>query len=88
MVFARLNYVELPATDVAGSKTFFEAAFGWDLTPFGPHYAATIGAGTDIGLNGHARGKTPSINEHGRPSLPCCASAGALAAAACVDGAR
>lgn len=49
---ARLNYVELPATDVAGSKTFFEKAFGWSLTAFGPDYAATMGQGTDLGLNG------------------------------------
>ena len=53
---ARLNYVELPVRDTAGSKTFFEKAFGWSLTAFGPDYAATIGAGAggtaDIGLNG------------------------------------
>lgn len=49
---ARLNYVELPAADVAGSKTFFETAFGWSLTDFGPEYAATMGQGTDLGLNG------------------------------------
>lgn len=52
-MIARLNYVELPATNVAGSKAFFEKAFGWSLTAFGPEYAATIGAGCDIGLNGH-----------------------------------
>ena len=51
---ARLNYVELPAANVAGSKTFFEAAFGWSLTDFGPDYAATMGQGTDLGLNGDA----------------------------------
>lgn len=49
---ARLNYVELPVGNTAGSKVFFEKAFGWSLTAFGPDYAATIGQGTDIGLNG------------------------------------
>lgn len=49
---ARLNYVELPVGDTAGSKAFFEKAFGWSLTAFGPDYAATVGQGTDIGLNG------------------------------------
>ncbi len=53
---ARLNYVELPVRDTAGSKAFFEKAFGWSLTGFGPDYAATIAAGaggtSDIGLNG------------------------------------
>jgi predicted enzyme related to lactoylglutathione lyase len=53
---ARLNYVELPVRDTAGSKAFFEKAFGWSLTAFGPDYAATLDAGAggtaDIGLNG------------------------------------
>lgn len=54
---ARLNYVELPAASVAESKRFFEAAFGWSLTDFGPAYAGTVAAGaggtSDLGLNGH-----------------------------------
>lgn len=49
---ARLNYVELPAGNTAASRTFFEKAFGWSLTAFGPDYAATMGQGTDLGLNG------------------------------------
>lgn len=52
---ARLNYIELPVGDTAGSKAFFEKAFGWSLTAFGPDYAATVGGGAggaDIGLNG------------------------------------
>ncbi len=49
---ARLAYVELPVGDTAGSKAFFEKAFGWSLTAYGPDYAATIGQGTDLGLNG------------------------------------
>lgn len=54
---ARLNYVELPTADVAASRQFFEAAFGWSLTVFGPAYAGTVAAGAggtiDLGLNGH-----------------------------------
>ena len=54
---ARLNYVELPVTDAGRSAAFFEAAFGWSMTAFGPSYAATTdgGAGdgsTDLGLQG------------------------------------
>jgi len=52
MMAARLNYIELPVGNTAGSKAFFEQAFGWSLTAFGPDYAATIGQGCDIGLNG------------------------------------
>lgn len=51
---ARLNYVELPVSDVAGTAAFYEAAFGWSLTPFGPTYAATVSGDTDIGLQGDA----------------------------------
>ncbi len=49
---ARLNYVELPVQDVATCKAFYERAFGWSLTEFGPTYAATTTGDTDIGLQG------------------------------------
>jgi predicted enzyme related to lactoylglutathione lyase len=51
---ARLNYVELPVRDVAAAKAFYEAAFGWSLTDFGPTYASTLTGDTDIGLQGDA----------------------------------
>ncbi len=49
---ARLNYVELPVTDVPTAKAFYERAFGWTMTQFGPTYAATLSGDTDIGLQG------------------------------------
>jgi len=49
---ARLNYVELPVSDIATAKTFYEAAFGWSMTEFGPTYAATLTGDTDVGLQG------------------------------------
>ena len=62
---ARLNYVELPVGDIGGAKAFYEAAFGWSLTEFGPTYAATLTGDTDIGLQGDAseatRGPLPVI---------------------------
>lgn len=48
---ARLDYVEFPVTDCAASKSFFEAAFGWTLTEFGPTYAGTTTGDVDIGLD-------------------------------------
>lgn len=51
---SRLNYVELPVADVRAAKAFYEAAFGWALTEFGPTYAATMTGDTDIGLQGDA----------------------------------
>lgn len=47
---ARLNYVELPVTDIAATRSFYEQAFGWEMTAFGPSYAATMTGDTDIGL--------------------------------------
>lgn len=49
---ARVTYVELPVGDVAAAKAFYEAAFGWSLTAFGPTYAATTTGDVDIGLQG------------------------------------
>jgi len=49
---ARLNYVELPVGDIAAAKDFYEAAFGWTMTAFGPSYAATLTGDTDVGLQG------------------------------------
>jgi uncharacterized protein len=47
---ARLNYVELPVGEIGPAKFFYESAFGWSLTDFGPTYAATLTGDTDIGL--------------------------------------
>jgi uncharacterized protein len=49
---ARLNYVELPVGDVATTRSFYERAFGWSMTAFGPTYAATVTGDTDVGLQG------------------------------------
>ena len=36
----------------ATAKAFYESAFGWAMTEFGPTYAATLTGDTDIGLQG------------------------------------
>ncbi len=51
---ARLNYVELPVREIGPAKAFYERAFGWSLTEFGPTYAATMSGDTDIGLQADA----------------------------------
>ena len=51
---ARLNYLELPVRDVAATRDFYAAAFGWDFTAFGPDYASTMTGDTDVGINGDA----------------------------------
>ena len=47
---ARLNYVELTSADTARSCVFYDAAFGWRFTDFGPTYAATTEEATNLGL--------------------------------------
>ena len=47
---ARLDYVELPGTDMAATRSFYEQAFGWTLSQFAPTYAATTTGDTDIGI--------------------------------------
>lgn len=49
---ARINYVELPAKNLAAAKTFYAKAFGWSLTDFGPTYSCTMTGDVDMGLQG------------------------------------
>ena len=36
----RIDYIEFPATDIAATKTFYSAAFGWKFTDYGPDYVS------------------------------------------------
>jgi hypothetical protein len=49
-IVARPNYIELPARDLAASRTFYETVFGMSMTGFGPTYACTLTGDVDIGL--------------------------------------
>ena len=40
----KLDYLELPATDLAQTKDFYTKAFGWTFVDYGPAYAAFGGA--------------------------------------------
>lgn len=46
----KINYLEIPARDLAATKTFFTAAFGWSFVDYGPDYAAIENAGIDGGF--------------------------------------
>ncbi len=71
---ARINYVELPVADTATSKAFYEGAFGWRMTDFGPTYAATMTGDVDLGLQGDAteatRAPLPVIAVEGLDDWP------------------
>ena len=59
-VTGKIDYVELPAADLARSKRFYAEAFGWRFTDYGPTYAAF-----DEGLEGGFQGDPAE-----RPSAP------------------
>ena len=46
----KINYVEFPAKDLAGTKAFFESVFGWSFTDYGPDYTAFENQGLDGGF--------------------------------------
>jgi predicted enzyme related to lactoylglutathione lyase len=36
----RIDYIEFPATDIAATKKFYTAVFGWIFTDYGPDYVS------------------------------------------------
>lgn len=50
------NYLELNATDMAATKSFYTKAFGFDFTDYGPEYS---GANNDVMEIGLTRNETP-----------------------------
>lgn len=46
----KMNYVEFPAKDLNATKRFFESAFGWSFTDYGPDYTAFSDQGLDGGF--------------------------------------
>ncbi len=49
-----LNYVELPATDMAATMAFYAATFGWTWTEYGPTYSSADASGVEVGLTTEA----------------------------------
>jgi len=50
------NYMEMKAADLPASKAFYEKAFGFAFTDYGPEYAAVEGGPVQIGI---AAGENP-----------------------------
>ena len=46
----QINYIELPATDLATTKRFYGAVFGWTFQDWGPDYVSFSGGGLDGGF--------------------------------------
>ena len=50
MASEKINYIEIPASNLEGTKQFFTDAFGWTFQDYGPDYAAIVDAGLDGGF--------------------------------------
>jgi uncharacterized protein len=37
---SKIDYIELPARDIAGTKKFYETVFGWKFEDYGPDYTS------------------------------------------------
>ena len=46
----KINYIELPATDLPAVKAFFSEVFDWSFTDYGQEYTAFDNAGIDGGF--------------------------------------
>jgi predicted enzyme related to lactoylglutathione lyase len=48
----KINYIELSSTDIARTKQFYSAVFGWSFVDYGPDYVAFFAdkAGIDGGF--------------------------------------
>lgn len=46
-----LDYIELPAPDLAAQKRFYGEVFGWSFVDYGPDYTAFTAHGREGGLN-------------------------------------
>ncbi len=49
-----LNYLELPAPELAATKRFYSDVFGWVWTDYGPSYASTVLDGFEVALTSEA----------------------------------
>jgi hypothetical protein len=45
-----INYIEMPAKDIPGTKQFFGDVFGWEFVDYGPDYISFNNDGVDGGF--------------------------------------
>ena len=51
---SRISFVELSASDLSSTRSFYADAFGLAFTDFGPSYSCTLTGDVDIGLQADA----------------------------------
>lgn len=47
----QIDYIEFPSMDRAATSGFFQSAFGWGITSYGPDYDGLESAGIDGGVD-------------------------------------
>ena len=47
---ATINYIEFKSTNLKETKTFYQEAFGWKFTDYGPNYTAFAESGVEGGF--------------------------------------
>ncbi|GGZ63499.1 VOC family protein [Paraglaciecola chathamensis] len=46
----KINYIEIPVTDIKVAKAFFNSVFDWQFIDYGPDYCSFDGVGIDGGF--------------------------------------
>jgi predicted enzyme related to lactoylglutathione lyase len=46
----KVNYIEMPVSNMAASKAFFSDVFGWSFVDYGPEYTCVTDTGVDVGF--------------------------------------
>ena len=54
----KINYIELPASDLKAIKQFYSQVFGWVFADYGPDYVAFANSGLDGGFYRSAKQST------------------------------
>ena len=57
----RIDYIEFPATDIAGTKTFYSSVFGWTFTDYGPNYTSFVDGRLSGGFTTDAKVATGGV---------------------------
>src|SRR2546427_10001485 len=60
----RIDYIELPATDIPATKAFYSSVFGWKFTDYGPDYVSF-----EDGQMGGGFARVPSNSTGGPPVI-------------------
>ena len=67
-----IDYVEMPSRDLAQTKNFFSALFGWSFQDYGPDYIAfDDGRFEGFGFHGEHLGMPPIYIRQSRSAQRC-----------------